>query len=164
MTEKSASEQTSLNLGCGPDIREQYWNVDLVDGPGVDQQHDLDEYPWPFETDQFSIVLMSHVIEHLQDREAALNELHRIMRPGGIATVRFPHHNSISAYTDPSHVKTITHRTPNNRVVDHLFEIKETNPKRIRFGRLLPSGLALFAAQHIGNIVCEVELVLEAKA
>jgi hypothetical protein len=34
-----------LNLGCGPDIREGYINIDVRELPGVDVCMDISDYP-----------------------------------------------------------------------------------------------------------------------
>ena len=50
----------------------------------------------------FDAVLCSHVLEHVDDDRAAMRELHRIVRPGGLAIVMVP--------LDPT--RAITHEDP----------------------------------------------------
>lgn len=38
----------------------------------------------PFEDDSFDMVYSSHVLEHIPDQEKALNEIYRVLKPGGI--------------------------------------------------------------------------------
>jgi len=45
--------------------------------------HDASVYALPFADNSFDAVLMVRVFHHLHDSEAALKELHRILRPGG---------------------------------------------------------------------------------
>jgi len=45
--------------------------------------HDASVYALPFPNDSFDAVLMVRVFHHLHKPEAALKELHRILRPGG---------------------------------------------------------------------------------
>jgi SAM-dependent methyltransferase len=45
--------------------------------------HDASVYALPFADSSFDAVLMIRVFHHLHDSEAALKELHRILRPGG---------------------------------------------------------------------------------
>ena len=48
---------------------------------------------------------MSHVIEHLRHPLPLMQELHRIAKPGAIATIRVPHGASDEAWEDPTHVR-----------------------------------------------------------
>jgi SAM-dependent methyltransferase len=38
----------------------------------------------PFPDESFDLVLLDNVLEHVQERERTLNEIHRVLRPGGI--------------------------------------------------------------------------------
>ena len=77
-----------LNLGAGLDRSiPGAVTVDLVAKTNPDVVHDLDVYPWPFETDSFDQVICREVIEHLEDVIKAMEEMHRITRPGGIVHI-----------------------------------------------------------------------------
>ena len=149
------------NLGCGQDYREGWHNVDVRPHAHADENADLDEFPWPWPDNCFESVLMDNVIEHLQDRYQALHELHRVVEPGGMAVLRYPHWHSAGAFKTPSHTTTLTRKTWTDSEVDHLFEVRELNAQRVRFGRLLPERAALWLGDHIGHIVSEVEVKLE---
>lgn len=105
-----------LHLGCGNEILPGWINHDLVPLPGVDVVHDLHDYPWPFEDGRFAEVRMYHVLEHLEDPVRVIEELHRILAPGGILRVRVPYWNSPDWATDP------THRTPFNEYSFDYFD------------------------------------------
>jgi SAM-dependent methyltransferase len=45
----------------------------------------------PFEDGSFDAVLLTEVLEHLPDDRAALAELRRVLRPGGVLAVSVPH-------------------------------------------------------------------------
>lgn len=45
----------------------------------------------PFHDECFDRVLMSEVLEHLDDDQRALAEAHRVLRPGGILAISVPH-------------------------------------------------------------------------
>lgn len=47
----------------------------------------------PFAGESFDKVLMSEVLEHLPDDRAALREIHRILKPGGVLALSVPHSN-----------------------------------------------------------------------
>lgn len=44
----------------------------------------------PFESESFDLILCSHVMEHVTDDVAALKELYRVLRTGGLALVQIP--------------------------------------------------------------------------
>ena len=44
----------------------------------------------PFDPDSFDCVVCSNVVEHLDDPDGALGEIHRVLKPGGLAFVDFP--------------------------------------------------------------------------
>lgn len=95
-----------LNLGCGRNHLEGWVNVDSVALPSVDVVADLDrcrEVPLPFADDSVDELLLSHVLEHVGDTLALMQELHRIAKPGSVAVVRCPYGSSDDADEDPTH-------------------------------------------------------------
>jgi SAM-dependent methyltransferase len=89
-----------LDLGCGPYKVKGAIGVDRRPGPGVDVVHDLDRYPWPFADSAFDRVVCRHALAHLQNVVQAMEELHRIIRPGGVVEIVTPHFSSDNAFTD----------------------------------------------------------------
>ena len=93
-----------LNLGCGGLRIPGFVGVDLRPGPGVDVVVDLASFPWPFPDSSVDEVVAWHVMEHLvgNDFSRAVEEIARILRPGGLLYVKvpyglrglyFPHHH-----------------------------------------------------------------------
>lgn len=80
-----------LNLGCGPDIRSGYVNVDLRHGPGV-LQHDLSKFPWPWRDNSVDEILMLDFLEHFPYRQTktVLSEVSRILKAGGFVDIQVP--------------------------------------------------------------------------
>lgn len=101
-----------INLGSGGRPREGYVNVDIApEAPGVDVVHNLDVYPWPFESDSADEIYMSNCLEHLTDKNVAMKEIHRILRPGGTANIIVPHFTWQIAYADPTHKHFFAYHT-----------------------------------------------------
>ena len=95
-----------LNLGCGRSPLEGWVNVDLSPLPGIDVVADLDRcrtQALPFADDSVGEFRMTHVLEHIGDTLALMQELHRIAQPGARLTVRSPYGSSDDAYEDPTH-------------------------------------------------------------
>lgn len=112
--------QRKLNVGCGPDIRpasEGWVNMDIAPLKGVDVVHDLLSFPWPFEANSFDHVFMSHVMEHVphyvghKDSKdgfiLTIEEIHRILKPGGTLEILSPHPDSPDVWADPTHTRVI---------------------------------------------------------
>jgi hypothetical protein len=123
-----------LNLGCSDRVIPGYIGVDLAppavnDTPDIYQQVDL-AGPWPWEDSSVEEVLAYDVCEHIGDcshshmdwdcvicgdgegkmrhplgRIHFLNELHRVLQPGGIAHIETPNATKgVGFACDPTHV------------------------------------------------------------
>jgi glycosyltransferase involved in cell wall biosynthesis/ubiquinone/menaquinone biosynthesis C-methylase UbiE len=53
----------------------------------------VDIHRLPFATGSFDKVLMSEVLEHLADDRAAMREVYRVLKPGGVLALSVPHAN-----------------------------------------------------------------------
>lgn len=83
--------ESKLNLGCGQFPKIGYVNIDIDPRSKADVTWDLELIPYPFSDQQFEIIEAHHVLEHLSNPIAVMGELHRILKPNGILTVRTPH-------------------------------------------------------------------------
>jgi predicted SAM-dependent methyltransferase len=97
----------NLNLGCGRDVRKSddvvsWTNLDQFAGEGVDLVATLDK-PLPFPDDCFDLVHASHILEHLDNYPEAIQEIHRILKPGGVFVVKVPEFPCRAAVADPDH-------------------------------------------------------------
>lgn len=94
-----------IDLGCGINKREGFIGVDARQFDGkVDQIVDL-RAAWPWADGSVEEAHCSHFIEHLgaTDRIHFVNELYRVLIPGGKCTVIVPHWASNRAYGDLTH-------------------------------------------------------------
>lgn len=101
-----AAAPLRLNLGCGRGVIAGWVNIDARPGAGVDLVADLDrvrDRPLPFPDGTVSEFLLSHLIEHLADPLALMEELHRVALPGAVAEISVPYGASDDAWTDPTH-------------------------------------------------------------
>lgn len=96
---------SKLNIGCGKDILPNCVNHDIVKFcDGVDVVHDLNVFPWPWGDDEFDEVIAKSVLEHLDcDLVCSLNEIWRILKPGGLVTLKLPHWQADVSWWDPTH-------------------------------------------------------------
>ncbi|WP_029008264.1 class I SAM-dependent methyltransferase [Azospirillum halopraeferens] len=96
----------NLHIGCGSTILPDHVNLDIVAGPGVDVAFDLDrcrDTPLPFPDDHFDTMRMAHVLEHLNEPLAVMQELYRVARPGCRLFIEVPHGGHDDAWVDPTH-------------------------------------------------------------
>jgi len=95
-----------LNLGCCDRRLDGFIGVDVVAGPFVDVVADL-RNRWPWEDSAVDEVRAHDVFEHLPNRIETMNELHRVLKPGGRATVEVPSAAQGAGFAqDPTHVST----------------------------------------------------------
>ncbi len=64
-----------------------YTTADLY-SPIADVKADICELP--FEENTFDIVFSNHVLEHIEDDKKAMNELYRVLKPGGMGIFQIP--------------------------------------------------------------------------
>jgi glycosyltransferase involved in cell wall biosynthesis/SAM-dependent methyltransferase len=86
------SRPLRLNIGCGPDVRAGYLNIDWRARPGV-RQHDLREGLPFLDTGSVDEVLANDILEHFPRSTLTgliLPELRRVLRPGGTLRVQLP--------------------------------------------------------------------------
>jgi SAM-dependent methyltransferase len=93
-----------LDIGCGANKVSGAVGMDINPRTAADVIHDLDDLPYPFETDAFDEVIGRHVIEHVRDPMGVMREIHRITRNGGIVRLIAPH------WTNPDFATDLTHR------------------------------------------------------
>jgi len=77
--------------------------LDLFAGPGVDVLADLRALP--VRDAGADRVFAVHVLEHLADVVAAMNELHRVLAPGGVLHAMSPDRAHVNAWADPTHMR-----------------------------------------------------------
>ena len=80
-----------LNLGSGEFLKPGYVNVDFFSVSKPDVVHDLSQYPYPFQDNEFDLVESDHCLEHLSEPFRVMREIHRIARDGAEVIIRVPH-------------------------------------------------------------------------
>ena len=90
-------EKTTLNLGCGTNKIIGALNVDAFEICEPDLVWDLNNTPWPLETETFDVVIAHHVLEHLVDWWSAFEEIARVTKVGGRIEIAVPHESASTA-------------------------------------------------------------------
>ena len=109
-----------LDIGCGENKQEGFIGMDIRDMKGVDIVHDVTKYPWPLPDDSVLLALASHLVEHINPADFGfinfMNEVWRVMKPGGEWMIVLPYAGSPGYWQDPTHVN------PCNETTWHYFD------------------------------------------
>ena len=94
-----------IDFGCGSKKREGFLGADSIRFDNVDFVFDIGTEKFPFKDESVEEAHASHFVEHLTAYQRAhfVNELYRVLIPGGKCTVIVPHWASCRAYGDPTH-------------------------------------------------------------
>ena len=91
-----------VDLGCGGNKLSPPRNGDIV--LGVDHSHNdvIDvlcnlDAGLCLKDESVDAVFTQHCLEHLNDRDHIFHEIHRILKPGGVAFIKVPHFRGIQA-------------------------------------------------------------------
>ena len=123
--------QRHLDLGCGDKPRNPYqarelYGVDIRDGLGqagaVIRGADLFREPIPFDDNHFDTVSAYDFLEHVPRTAITehgtrfpfievMNEIWRVLKPGGLFYASTPAYPHAAAFQDPTHVNIITRQT-----------------------------------------------------
>jgi predicted SAM-dependent methyltransferase len=103
-------EPIAIDLGCGDKKRPGAIGVDIVALPGVDIVATLDSIPLD---DNFAdIVYASHILEHVDSLVIVMEEVWRVLKPGGRVHVWSPHFSCpMYVWADPTHQRAFSSST-----------------------------------------------------
>jgi SAM-dependent methyltransferase len=92
-----------LDIGCGINKHPGAIGLDRNLATRADVIADLDRFPFPFRDSSFREIRATHVIEHVADVIKTVEEIHRLLAPGGRAIIVTPHYTDFSSFCDPTH-------------------------------------------------------------
>jgi SAM-dependent methyltransferase len=97
-------EKIIIEIGCGDNKKVPgSIGIDRVALPGVDLVHDLEKGLSFIPDNSVDEVSSSHVLEHVSEFEFLMQEVHRILKKGGIHKVTVPHFSNPHYYSDFTH-------------------------------------------------------------
>lgn len=149
-------QSIKLDIGCGGNKQKDFIGMDARDLEDVDIIHDLQKFPYPLPDGVCSVVLGSHIIEHIKPEFTIpmFDELWRLLRVGGQAVLSTPYAGSPGFWQDPTHCNGFNEAT--FQYFDPrfpLWEIYKPKPWEIQ------SGFPQWQAN--GNLQCILEKVTE---
>ena len=92
-----------VELGCGPNKKiDDAISVDMVNLEGVDIVANINN-GLPFDDNSIDEIYSFHFLEHVNDLEFVLKEIHRVLKPNGKNIGTVPHFANPYFYSDPTH-------------------------------------------------------------
>ena len=92
-----------INLGCGTRIKEGWINCDKYPISDAVLDVDLNDLPLPFDDNVADEILLCHVLEHINNRYALIEDCHRILKRGGILRVMLPIYGNVVEHESYNH-------------------------------------------------------------
>lgn len=92
-----------MDVGCGINKYPGAIGIDNNARTKADVIVELDRFPYPFRDSSFDEVRAIHVIEHVENVIATMEEFHRIAKAGGRVILSTPHYTDFSSFCDPTH-------------------------------------------------------------
>lgn len=84
-----------LDIGCGTNPqKDANFRVDCVKTPQITHVLNIDTDKLPFEDHFFDKIYCLHILEHLNNVEFAMREIHRCVKRGGILIIEVPYFRS----------------------------------------------------------------------
>ena len=93
----------ALDLGAAHARPPGYLGVDRLPAAGVDLISELPA-PLPFADGSVGVIRAVDFLEHVADKVALINELYRLLAPGGLLLSQTPSTDGRGAFQDPTHV------------------------------------------------------------
>ena len=104
-----------LNLGSGTNPFKsteeiQYTNIDIVKLEGVDMVYDLNNIPYPFNSESIDLIIMNDILEHLDNPINILRECYRLLKEEGKVKIKVVYWSHRYSYSDPQHKRVFNDR------------------------------------------------------
>jgi SAM-dependent methyltransferase len=93
----------ALDLGAAHARPPDYLGVDRLPGQSVDIVAELPA-PLPLEDGSVGVIRAVDFLEHVADKVALINEIYRLLAPGGLLLSRTPSSDGRGAFQDPTHI------------------------------------------------------------
>ncbi len=90
-----------IDVGCGTAKKSGFLGLDIAKLPGVDIVADIQK-KIPLKDNSVEEIYCANVLQHIPDWKAALKEMHRVLKLGGILCLLVPHFTHSRAY-NPFH-------------------------------------------------------------
>ena len=104
---KKHGQGVKIDLGGGANPQPGFINLDVRRLPQVDIVQDLEKFPWPLPDECASLIMASHLVEHINPAGGIflrfMDEVWRLLKPGGQFMIALPYAGSPGYWQDPTH-------------------------------------------------------------
>jgi SAM-dependent methyltransferase len=108
--------------------------------------HNCNIYALPYPDDTFDAVILSEILEHIDDDVAGLKEIYRVLKPGGVVAITVPNAN-YPFWWDPI-----------NKTLETLFH---THIGRGTFAGIWANHVRLYEREQLSKAVLGAGFILE---
>lgn len=111
---KTKATKPRFDVGCGGAKQPGFIGMDKRNCLGVDIVWDVEVVPYPIPQESFSVILASHLVEHLKPwlMIDIMNEWWRLLEVSGQLWLAMPYPGSFGFWQDPTHIKSWNEATP----------------------------------------------------
>jgi len=103
LAEISQRDKVVIELGCGPNPPQNVIGIDHLPLEGVHYVTNLEEGLKGVPSNSIDEVHSRHFLEHIQNFDTLLKDIHRVLKPGGRHFVVVPHFANPYYYSDYTH-------------------------------------------------------------
>ena len=119
-------KENQVRLGAGQKADPDVTNVDIRKMENIDIVHNLLEFPWPIEDNQFDVIVARDVVEHIPPMRGEcwnedetkmqrddllvlfMEQIYRIALPEAHVLLKFPHPAEKHQFGDPTHYRLLS--------------------------------------------------------
>jgi SAM-dependent methyltransferase len=99
-----------IDLGCGNRKVDGSIGIDRVGTESTDIIADINN-SIPVEAESADVVYCNHILEHVDSVLGVIEDIHRVLKRGGVVKIKVPYCLSMDAFTDPTHRHFFTERS-----------------------------------------------------
>lgn len=92
-----------INLGSGTDYKKGWYNIDKNDKVKADKYESIDLGFYYLKDNSVDYILVDHTMEHLIDVFFVMDEIYRVLKPGGTVEIYVPHYSGVYALKHLDH-------------------------------------------------------------
>jgi len=90
--------KVKLDIGCGNNKKKGFIGMDIITSSDIDIVGDVGKYGIPLKDNSVDEIFSFHFLEHVEDVMTIVEEIHRVLKIGGIVEIVVPHFSNIGSY------------------------------------------------------------------